>query len=117
MWQDENGRPVRRTFVLKTYHNDKFERLYDNEYKALTMLQNAPSPSVITYYASFRQNGTYNLVLEYADRGDLWDFYQTTPPPNTSVQVVQFWKNLFEVFKGLERVHQLMVVDDAGLRG
>lgn len=109
--------PSQNTFILKTYYNDKFERLYDNEVKALTTLQNVPSPHIITYYGSFRQNGTFNLILEHADRGSLSNFLESKPPPSTDEDILRFWKSLFQILHGLDRIHQASTPDDNNIRG
>lgn len=99
-------------FVLKTYHNNKSEFLYDNERKALTMLMNIPSDNIVTYYGSFRQHGTFNLILEYADRGSLADLLNKLDPPSTAKDILQFWYSLFSTLHGLRRIHQWMEPDD-----
>lgn len=112
----DRDRPIRNTFVLKTYHRPKFEKLYLNEVKALRMLKNSPSPNVITYYGSFRQNGAYSIILEYADGGDLAAFLNTHRPKGVEIQ--QFWKSLIPCLGGLSRVHRLMLtVDDHDVNG
>ena len=110
------SRPTQRVFVLKSYHSHKFEHLYLNEIKALVGLKNCPSPHVITFYGSFRQHGSYNLILEYADGGNLADFFRNTPLPKGS-DVGRFWKSLSATLQGIDRVHQLMIVGDKALNG
>lgn len=95
-------------FALKTYHNNKSEKLYETERKALTMLMNIPSKNVIRYYGSFRQCGTFNLILEYADRGSLADFLDKMDPPSTAKDILQFWQSLFSTLHGLRSIHQWM---------
>ncbi|KAI1081641.1 hypothetical protein F5B20DRAFT_569590 [Whalleya microplaca] len=105
-------RPIRRTFILKTYYKPRYQHLYENEIRALRMLRNSPSDNVITYYGSFRQHGACNVILEYCDGGNLADYFANTSFPKSPAQVVQFWKSLSQVIKGLDRVHRLRIVDD-----
>lgn len=112
VYMQENGRPIQRSFVLKTYHNDESEYLYDNERKALTMLMNIPSDNVITYYGSFRQQGTFNLILELADRGSLADLLDKLDPPSTTKDILCFWCSLLSTLHGLRNIHQWMEPDD-----
>jgi len=82
---------------------------------ALKRLCNSPSPNVVKFYGSFRQHGSYTLILEYVDNGNLATFFKGVDPPSTSEQVALFWKSLFQVFDGLDRIHQLMLYDDGDL--
>jgi len=110
--QDEQGRPTKKTFVLKVYHSKKHEEYYENELRALRRLSVRPSPNVVKFYGSFRQLGSYCLILEYADGGDLGEFFAECPAPSTIEDVVLFWRNIFQVFSGLDRIHQLMAYND-----
>lgn len=109
---DEQGRPTKKTFVFKVYHSKRHEEYYENELRALRRLSVRPSPNVVKFYGSFRQLGSYCLILEYVDGGDLGGFFDKCPAPSTVEDVVLFWKNIFQVFSGLDRIHQLMAYND-----
>ncbi|RYP54453.1 hypothetical protein DL768_000759 [Monosporascus sp. mg162] len=82
------------------------------------MLMNIPSDNIITYHGSFRQNGTYNLILDYADGGSLKDLLDKQVPPSTTEGIEQFWRSLFGVLNGLQSIHQWMGPDgDDPIRG
>ncbi|KAI1460311.1 hypothetical protein F4805DRAFT_389944 [Annulohypoxylon moriforme] len=112
----EEGQPNPNTFVLKTYHKHRYQRLYENEVDALRTLKNSRSPNVIKYYGSFRQNGTYNIILEYADGGDLAEFLKKTPRPKGD-EVIQFWRSMSLCFRGLQCIHRLMNTSGNNLNG
>ncbi|RYP73552.1 hypothetical protein DL771_003591 [Monosporascus sp. 5C6A] len=76
------------------------------------MLMNIPSDNIITYHGSFRQNGTYNLILDYAGGGSLKDLLDKQVPPSTAEDIEQFWRSLFGVLNGLQSIHQWMEPDD-----
>ncbi|KAI1416916.1 kinase-like domain-containing protein [Hypoxylon sp. FL1857] len=114
--QDGKGRPIQNIFALKTYHRPKFLRLYENEVKALRVLKNSRPPNVITYYGSFRQNNTFNIILEYADGGDLAEFLRTTQSPKGS-EIQQVWESLSHSFKGLHSIHHLMNSGEKNVNG
>lgn len=115
--RDQHGRPNQDIFVLKTYHSHKFEKLYINEVKALRMLKTSPSSNIIAYYGSFQLNGTYNIILEHADRGDLAALFRERAPKGTEIE--EFWKSLIpQCLEGLGRIHHLMMnVDEDGVNG
>ncbi|KAI0889237.1 uncharacterized protein GGS22DRAFT_177782 [Annulohypoxylon maeteangense] len=110
------GQPKQSTFVLKTYHNHRFQRIYENEIDALRTLKNQRSPNVITYYGSFRQDGTCNIILEYANGGDLAQFLKKTPSPKGD-EVIQFWKSISLCFGGLHYIHHLVNTGGYHLNG
>ncbi|OTB12726.1 hypothetical protein K445DRAFT_305013 [Daldinia sp. EC12] len=116
--KNPQGRPDQNIFVLKTYHSPKFERLYLNEVKALRMLKSSPSPNIITYYGSFQQSGTYNIILEQADKGDLAGLFKERRRPE-GADIEQFWKSLVPpCLEGLGRIHHLMMnVDEDDVNG
>lgn len=99
---------LKHTFVFKKYHNKSYEEYYENELRALRRLNTHPSPNIVKFYGSIRQHGQYALILEFADGGDLGKLFGAHPPPSTVEDVVLFWKSLFQVFTGLDRIHQLM---------
>ena len=109
---------TKKTFVFKVYHHKRYEEYYENELRALRRLSVHPSENVVKFYGSFRQLGSYCLILEYVDGGDLGEFFDNCPAPSTLGDVVLFWKNLFQVFSGLDRIHQLMSYnEDEVIRG
>lgn len=94
--------------MLKSYHDPDAESTYENEINALRMLSNFPMPNIIKYYGSFRQHDRYNIVLEHANGGDLAQFFRETPPPRNKADIKMFWKSIFQVLLGLERIHHLV---------
>ncbi|GAB1319451.1 hypothetical protein MFIFM68171_09661 [Madurella fahalii] len=116
--RDEHGCPSKRTFVVKAYHNKKYEDYYANELRALRGLNINPSPNVVEFYGAFQQLGSYCLILEYVDGGDLGEFFKNTPKPPTAEDVETFWKSLFQLFNGLGRIHELISYEnDEVIRG
>lgn len=64
-----------------------------------------PPPNIIGFYGGFVCQGTYNLILEYADFGNLDDYMKQTPPPSTTQEKVIFWDNFLAVINGLVKIH------------
>ncbi|KAK0622341.1 hypothetical protein B0T14DRAFT_426565, partial [Immersiella caudata] len=104
---DGDDTPEDRIYVLKTYTESRYRHLYTNEARALTTLQQPKNENIVGYYGSFVQNGTFNLLLQFADGGNLLDYYGNTPPPTDPLDVRRFWTSLFSVFKGLHAVHRI----------
>lgn len=75
------------------------------------MLRQSPSKNLVTFYGSFCKDGHGFIILEFAERGDLKMLFQETPPPTTAEEILVFWKSLTMSLQGLDRIHQLMSVD------
>lgn len=95
------------TFALKTYHSKHAEHYYDTEYRAFSRLlcKGDSTPGLIGFYGSFVHGDTYNIILEYADRGTLENYFQTVTPPWGPTSIADFWGGLFGVIRALIIIH------------
>ena len=66
---------------------------------------NKPTPFIIAYYMSFIDDDIYNIILEYADRGNFEDFMKTTLKPSTIEEMIEFWDRLCSITHGLALIH------------
>jgi serine/threonine protein kinase len=71
------------------------------------MAGGALGKSIIGFYGSYIQDGSYNILLEYADRGTLEEYLQNTPPPTTGEDIFKFWSALFNVIQALHLIHNV----------
>jgi hypothetical protein len=101
------------TYVLKTYRSNDAEEHYTSEVKAFKALipGGSPGKSIISFYGSFVQDGWYNVLLEFADRGTLDHYLDTTSPPTTGEDVYRLWNALFNVIKALKSIHDVQQTD------
>ena len=98
------------TFVLKTYHKTEAEAYYYNEVEAFRRLRpprGSTDPNIIHFYGSFIQNGTYNVILDFADGGTLEDYFQKVLPPTSGRDIEHFWASLCGVLKALIHIHEV----------
>jgi len=61
--------------------------------------------SIIRFYGSYTQAGTFNIFLEYADKGSLETFLKENVPPTRLEDVRVFWKCLLELLQALIYLH------------
>jgi len=99
---------------LKRYSGERYLKHYRHEAGVLTTLQARKQKNIVGFYGSFTQNGTFNLILQYADGGNLLDFFQRTARPTDPDSIGQFWKSIFPIFQGLHRLHQTKLADESG---
>ncbi|KAL8787452.1 MAG: hypothetical protein Q9213_002229 [Squamulea squamosa] len=95
------------TFALKTYRTPEAQKYFENERDAFIRLRHGgrPHANIIEFYGSFVRDGTYNIILEYADRGTLDDYMKHTPEPKSIPEITTFWRSFFPVMYGLAHIH------------
>ena len=105
--EQDRSRHHKNTFVMKTYRAAEAEENYRAERGAYMKLrwQGNPSPHIIDYYGGFIHGNSYNLILEYADRGTLESFMRDTAPPSTIEDTLLFWDRLSNVTHGIMTIH------------
>ena len=75
------------------------------------------SDHIVMCWGGFVHTGTYNLVFEYANRGNLADFFRLNNCPSNADELVQFWTNLINILHGLHRFHQHKTIGTGTLGG
>ncbi|KUJ17135.1 kinase-like protein [Mollisia scopiformis] len=98
------------TFVLKTYHKHEAEQYYHDEVEAfrrLRPLRGTLDPNIVHFYGSFTQNGTYNVILAFADKGTLEEYFRTVLPPTSGKDIEHFWTTLCGITRALVHIHEV----------
>lgn len=95
------------TFALKTYRSARARQFYETESNAFKRLFNRPNyrEGIIGFNSSFIHGGTYNILLEYADRGTLENYFQNVSPPWFPDHIADFWNGFFGLAKALVLIH------------
>lgn len=95
------------TFALKTYRTPDAKKYFENERNAFEQLRygERPPKNIIEYYGSFIRRGTFNIILEYANRGTLDDYMKNTAEPTTVTEIRSFWENFLASMRGLVQIH------------
>ncbi|KAL9131154.1 MAG: hypothetical protein Q9217_000855 [Psora testacea] len=107
--QDKTGKTRNGVFVLKSFRGKNAREYFETERRAFLKLgagKKLPS-NIIGFYGSFVHNDKFNLILEYADRGNLEQFMQSAVPPSNLVDNIDFWENMFGLLRGLTLLHGL----------
>lgn len=106
-----------RQYVLKTFRSRDAEINYNNERAAFSLLRGSkPHPHIVCYYGSFRHSDTFNIILEYADRGDLEQYLQNTNPPSNAADIVNLWEGMSGLLLALLKIHGLQLDSAKGPR-
>ncbi|KAI9866765.1 MAG: hypothetical protein M1813_000707 [Trichoglossum hirsutum] len=96
------------TFVLKTYKTKNAEQYYKNEVDGFKKLQShgGLGQNMITFYGSYIQGDSFNIILDYADEGTLEQYLRITGQLPAE-DVIPFWRELFNVIKALVGIHEV----------
>jgi hypothetical protein len=60
---------------------------------------------IIGFYGGWKQDGRYNILLEYADVGTLEAFMLRTDPPDKDSDIIDLWESVFQLLQGLLKIH------------
>ena len=95
--------------MLKTYKTPNAERYYNNEVDGFRNLNGSGGhhPNIIGFYGSFVRNGTFNVLLEYADRGTLAQYFDTVSPPSSGKDILKFWRELSKTLGALTAIQSV----------
>ncbi len=61
--------------------------------------------SIIKFYGSYIHGDNYNILLEFADKGSLEEYFRRESPPSRGGDIIKFWEGLFQLIKGLKAIH------------
>ena len=104
---------------MKTYQSSGAEKYYSTEVDGFERLgANSDIISgIVGYYGGFRHNDTYNIILEWADRGTLEDYMRTNVPPSSGKDIIDFWETIFNTVYGLNKIHHTTEGESSILNG
>ena len=74
--------------------------------KEIKLLENLKHPHVITYFASFRENGNFYIVTEYINGGSLDDFIKAHHQKGKYIEEKLAWDFLAQCLSGLVYLHE-----------
>ncbi|KAI6246710.1 hypothetical protein HI914_04862 [Erysiphe necator] len=97
--------PNSNTFVIKSYSTTRDHDLYTKQVNTFRSFKNADG--ILKFFGSFEYRGQSHILLEFADKGTLIDFFKTEAPPTRGDQIIDFWENILQLTKGLKAIHSV----------
>ncbi len=89
--------------MLKRYPTKGGEARYSKKISGFRSLRQADS--IIKFYGSYIYRDSYNILLEFADKGSLEEYFRRESPPSRGEDIIKFWEHLFQLIKGLKAIH------------
>jgi len=96
-------------FVLKTYTTADAPDDYESELDAFRKLNTMDHGEILRFYGNFTHKRTYNIILEYADKGTLEDYFRDILPPSECHDIEKCWKALLAIMYALHTIHNVEV--------
>ena len=93
------------TFILESFSSPQGLDAYAETVNSFRSVKN--SEGIIKFYGSYDHGNKSHILLEFADKGTLDDFFRTETPPSRGNEIVDFWENLFKLIKGLKAIHSV----------
>ena len=109
---------VRRKIDSKIYALKKVklknlkEKEKNNSLSEIRILASIKSPFIISYKEAFltTEDNTLNLVMEYADNGDLYQKIKYYKSKNLFFEEKDIWKIFIQITRGLKTLHALKIL-------
>lgn len=102
--QQDRTYPHANTFALKSFCT---LQNFDMELEGFRRLSPSLDPGLVSFFGSFRQDNKYHILLEYADLGNLEQYFHDTDPPKTFDEILSFWRSHREVLSALHHIHDV----------
>lgn len=100
-------------FALKTYKGRDANKWHNAELEAFRKMGYCDRiSSIVQCFSSYILDGTYNLLLEYADFGNLERYLKEVEEPREAVEIFSFWKSFLRLFDAIMKIHDLRLDSD-----
>ena len=90
--------------IKQNRYNDEDQR--KEVQKEIKLLENLKHPHVITYFASFRENGNFYIITEYINGGSLESFMNFYQQKGKHIEEKLVWDLLAQSLSGLVYLHE-----------
>jgi len=82
-----------------------FERLANIHNQVRSGTTGNRESAIIGFYGSFEQGDKHNIILEYANKGTLEDYFKRESPPSTAQAIYCYWGALLMLGEALAAIH------------
>ncbi len=98
-------------YVMKKMELNHLKESQQREcYREVSILRKVSHPNIIKYYASFLENESLCIIMEYAELGDLYTLIKHYKRHNKYFDELLLWRIAYEVLTGLEYLHSNNII-------
>lgn len=96
-------------YVLKTYCSRQADAQFSTEASAFrkVMKVGISKSGLITFYGAFVHGSFQSIILAFAEKGSLSQFFDRQAPPRDIIEQMAFWDGLMTLLVGLAEIHEV----------
>ena len=99
------------TYVMKKMELNHLKESQQREcYREVSILRKVSHPNIIKYYASFLENESLCIIMEYAELGDLYTLIKHYKRHQKYFDEMLLWRIAYEILTGLEYLHSNNII-------
>ena len=99
------------TYVMKKMELNHLKESQQREcYREVSILRKVSHPNIIKYYASFLENESLCIIMEYAELGDLYSLIKHYKRHQKYFDEMLLWRISYEILTGLEYLHSNNII-------
>ena len=99
------------TYVMKKMELNHLKESQQREcYREVSILRKVSHPNIIKYYASFLENESLCIIMEYAELGDLYTLIKHYKRHQKYFDEILLWRISYEILTGLEYLHSNNII-------
>ena len=98
-------------YVMKKMELNHLKESQQREcYREVSILRKVSHPNIIKYYASFLENESLCIIMEYAELGDLYTLIKHYKRHRKYFDELLLWRISYEILTGLEYLHSKNII-------
>ena len=98
-------------YVMKKMELNHLKESQQREcYREVSILRKVSHPNIIKYYASFLENESLCIIMEYAELGDLYTLIKHYKRHQKFFDEILLWRISYEILTGLEYLHSNNII-------
>ena len=98
-------------YVMKKMELNHLKESQQREcYREVSILRKVSHPNIIKYYASFLENESLCIIMEYAELGDLYTLIKHYKRHQKYFDELLLWRIAYEILAGLEYLHSNNII-------
>ena len=100
-----------QVYVLKKINVSHLSAKHQADaYKEIQILRQLNHPNIIKYFGSFVEDSTVNIVMEYAESGDLHRLLRTQRDKGKHMSEKEVWRYAFELSAAIAYLHEHNII-------
>ena len=98
-------------YVMKKMELNHLKESQQREcYREVSILRKVSHPNIIKYFASFLENESLCIIMEYAELGDLYTLIKHYKRHQKYFDEILLWRISYEILTGLEYLHSNNII-------